>query len=68
VASPDPVLKNDHKKLEALKNLGQALSTRVSPEISESLNLDEADIDRSELTKDLFFIVLQVLLRLILKI
>jgi len=66
---PNPALKNDNKKLETLKNLGQALSTRVSPEIGESLNLDEeAEIDRSELTKDLISVIIQVLLRLILKI
>src|ERR1700704_6630873 len=51
--SPGPAFKNDTKKLEALKNLGQALSTRVSPEIGESLNLDEVEIDRSELANDL---------------
>jgi len=65
---PAPALINDHQKLETLKNLGQALSTRVSPEISQSLNLDGADLDRSELTKDLVFVILQVLLRLFLKI
>lgn len=65
---PDPALKSDNKRLEELKNLGQALSTRVSPEIGESLNLDEAEIDRAELTKDLVFVIIQVLLRLILKI
>jgi uncharacterized protein len=66
--SPEPALKNDSNKLETLKSLGQALSTRVSPEIGESLNLDEAEIDRSELAKDLVFVIIQVLLRLVLKI
>ena len=62
-----PAFKNDNKKLEALKSLGHALSTRVSPEIGESLNLDETEIDRSELAKDLVFAIIQVLLRLVLK-
>src|SRR2546427_740981 len=57
-----------HKRVEAPQKLGQALSTRVSPGSGESLNLDEAEIDMTELTKDLVFVIIQVLLRLILKI
>jgi len=63
-----PVFENDNIKLETLKNLGQALSTRISPGVGQSLNLDEAELDRSELTKDLVFVIIQVLLRLVLKI
>ena len=66
--APAPVFKNGNEKLETLKNLGQALSTRVSPEISEPQDLYDTEIDRSELAKDLISVILQVLLRLILKI
>lgn len=63
-----PVFKNDNGRLETLKNLGQALSTRVSPEISEPLDLYDTSLDRSGLTKDLISVIIQVLLRLVLKI
>ena len=63
-----PSLDDQNKKLEALKNLGQVLSTRVTPEIGGLSAMDETEMDRSELAKDLVFIILQTLLRLILKI
>jgi Zn-finger nucleic acid-binding protein len=64
----NPALLDDPKRLETLKSLGRALSTRVSPGIGQSLNFDDAELDRSELAKDLVFVILQVLLRLVLKI
>ncbi len=66
--SPHPTLEQNPKKLEALQKLGQALSTTVSPQISGPSTLGEIEIDSAELTKDLVSVVLQVLLRLILKI
>jgi Zn-finger nucleic acid-binding protein len=63
-----PASKDGNEKMEALKNLGQALSTRVSPEIDEPMNLDDTELDRSELAKDLIPVVIQALLRLFLKI
>lgn len=61
-------LEDHNKRLEELKNLGNALSTRVNPEIPDTITLDGPEIDRGELAKDLIFIIIQVLLRLFLKI
>lgn len=59
----------DHdKRLELLQGLGKALSTRVTPETPDTITLDEPEIDRKELTKDLIFIIINILLRLFLKI
>jgi Zn-finger nucleic acid-binding protein len=66
--SPHPTLEQNPKKLEALQKLVQALSTTVSPQIGGPSTLDEIEIDGAELTKDLVSVILQVLLRLILKI
>ncbi len=59
---------DQNRRLEELKNLGKALSTRVSPQIPDTIALDEPEIDRKELTKDLVWIIIQVLLRLFLKV
>lgn len=61
-------LEDHNKRLEELKNLGKALSTRVNPEIPDTITLDGPEIDRGELAKDLIFIIIQVLLKLFLKI
>lgn len=63
-ASPSLNQEDRQKRLETLQGLGKALSTRVTPEI----NLDEPEMGGTELKKDLVFLILQVLLRLILKI
>lgn len=63
-ACPSLSQEDHQKRLETLQGLGMALSTRVTPEI----NLDEPERGGTELTKDLVFLILQVLLRLILKI
>ena len=59
---------DQNRRLEELKNLGNALSTRVSPEIPDTTALDEPEIDGKELTKDLVWVIIQVLLRLFLKV
>lgn len=58
------LIEDRQKRLETLQGLGKALSTRVTPEI----NLDEPEMGGAELKKDLVFLILQVLLRLILKV
>jgi len=62
--SPSLNQEDCQKRLETLQGLGKALSTRVTPEI----NLDEPEMGGTELKKDLVFLILQVLLRLILKV
>ena len=66
---PHPLIQEDqNRRLEELKNLGKALSTRVNPEIPDTITLDGPEIDRGELTKDLAWIIIQILLRLFLKV
>lgn len=59
---------DEKKRLEALQNLGKALSTRVTPQINVSPALNSPEIEPAELAKDLVFVILQALLRLVLKI
>ncbi|MBI5287085.1 MAG: zf-TFIIB domain-containing protein [Deltaproteobacteria bacterium] len=58
----------NQKNLETLQNLGKAISTKVNAGFDTSMALQEPGLDRSKLTKDLVFIILQVLLRMLLKI
>ncbi len=55
----------DDNRLEALQSLGKALSTRVTTGINLSPGLDAPEIEPAELAKDLVFVILQTLLRLI---
>lgn len=57
---------DEKKRLEALQSLGKALSTRVTPQVNVSPALDVPEIEPAELAKDLVFVILQVLLRLVL--
>jgi Zn-finger nucleic acid-binding protein len=65
---PIPASKNGSNNLESLKILGQALSTRVIPDIVIQQDLFDPELNRAELAKDLISVIIQVLLRLVLKI
>ncbi len=65
---PKPTPNAYNKRLEDLQSLGKAISVRITPETQDPAGLDETEIEGKELAKDLVFIIVQILLRLFLKI
>ncbi len=65
---PIPIPDDHNKRLEDLQALGEAISVRIAPEIQDPVGLHETGIEGKELAKDLIFIIIHLLLRLVLKI
>ena len=65
---PMPGLTDGPDRVAALQKLGQALSTRVRPDASSAVEADEGDINGAALAKDLGLALVQLLLRMFLKL
>ncbi|HBO84058.1 MAG: hypothetical protein A2073_01735 [Deltaproteobacteria bacterium GWC2_42_11] len=55
------------ERLKVLQNMGNVLSAKITLDSYEEAALGAEEMDRKELAKDMVFIILQMLLRMILK-